>query len=56
MFAEIIIDQDVKALDRVFEYKIPEAMQVREGMRVIVPFGKKVLQGFVVAIKETKIN
>lgn len=52
MFAEIIIDQDVKALDRVFEYKIPEAMQVREGMRVIVPFGKKVLQGFVVAIKD----
>lgn len=53
MFAKIIIDQDAKALDKVFEYKIPDDMQVGVGERVIVPFGARYLQGFIVAIKQT---
>lgn len=52
MFAKIIIDQDAKALDKVFEYKIPQDMQVQIGERVIVPFGSRYLQGFIVAIEE----
>lgn len=52
MFAKIIIDQDAKALDRVFEYKVPEDMQVEVGERVIVPFGSRVLQGFIVALDD----
>ena len=52
MFAKIIIDQDVKALDKVFEYKVPEDMQVSVGERVIVPFGKRNLQGFIVGFEE----
>ena len=52
MFAKIIIDQDAKALDKVFEYKIPDDMQVEVGERVIVPFGARYLQGFIVAIEE----
>lgn len=52
MFAQIIIDQDAKALDKVFEYKVPDGMDVKEGMRVIVPFGKRDLQGFVVGLNE----
>ncbi len=52
MFAKIIIDQDSKALDKVFEYKIPQDMQVQVGERVIVPFGTRYLQGFIVAIEE----
>ena len=52
MFAKIIIDQDAKALDKVFEYKIPQDMQVSVGERVIVPFGARYLQGFIVAIEE----
>lgn len=52
MFAKIIIDQDAKALDKVFEYKIPDEMQVEIGERVMVPFGKRVLQGFIVDICE----
>ena len=52
MFAKIIIDQDAKALDKVFEYKIPDDMQVGVGERVIVPFGTRYLQGFIVAIEE----
>lgn len=53
MFAEIIIDQDAKALDRVFEYIIPEELEVSIGMRVYVPFGSRILQGYVIALKET---
>lgn len=52
MFAEIIIDQDAKALDRVFEYIIPDELEVSVGMRVYVPFGSRILQGYIIAIKE----
>ncbi len=52
MFAKIIIDQDAKALDKVFEYKIPDEMSVEVGERVLVPFGSRNLQGFIVGISE----
>jgi len=50
LFVKIIIDQDAKALDKVFEYQIPDDMQVAVGERVIVPFGSRNLQGFIVDI------
>lgn len=53
MFASVIIDQDAKALDRVFDYRIPDGLDVQKGMRVNVPFGARVLQGFVIDIKES---
>ena len=53
MFAEIIIDQDAKALDRVFEYIIPDDLDVNIGMRVYVPFGKRILQGYIINIKDS---
>ncbi len=52
MYAKIIIDQDAKALDKVFEYVLPTDMELSIGMRVYVPFGKRVLQGFVVDISD----
>ena len=51
MFAEIIIDQDSRALDKVFEYKIPEGLNIESGDRVYVPFGNRILQGYVINIK-----
>lgn len=53
MFAEVIIDQDAKALDKVFEYRIPEGMNAKVGMRVYLPFSSRVLQGYIVGIKES---
>ena len=53
MFAKIIIDQDAKALDRVFEYIVPDDMQIDIGDRVYVPFGSRVLQGFVIELAKT---
>ena len=52
-FAKVIIDQDAKALDKVFEYIVPQEMSIEVGMRVYVPFGKRVLQGFVVGLSDS---
>ncbi len=52
MYADVIIDQDAKALDKVFEYKIPEDLAVDVGMRVYVPFSNRILQGYIVCLKE----
>lgn len=51
MFASVIIDQDTKALDKVFDYKIPDKLVLQKGMRVFVPFGSRILQGYVIDIK-----
>ena len=53
MYGEVIIDQDAKAIDRVFEYIIPQGLNVAEGMRVLLPFGRRVVQGFLIKIKDT---
>lgn len=53
MFAKVIIDQDVKVLDKVFDYLIPESFNIERGMRVLVPFGGRTLQGFVIDLSET---
>lgn len=50
--ASVIIDQDAKALDREFEYLIPDELELKEGERVMVPFGARVIQGFIVEIKD----
>ena len=41
MFADVIVDISVEALDRTFQYRIPEQLrqQVSIGSRVKIPFG-----------------
>lgn len=53
MFASVVIDQDTKALDKEFDYLIPDGMNIQKGMRVRVPFGARVLHGFVIDTKES---
>lgn len=56
MIAEIIINSNVKNLNRIFDYNIPYELQdkVKIGARVLLKFGniKKMEEGFVVGIKE----
>lgn len=56
MVAEIIINSNVKNLNKTFDYNIPYELQdkVKIGSRVFVRFGniKKLEEGFVVGIKE----
>ena len=56
MIAEIILNSNVKQLNRTFDYKVPENMEdkIKIGSRVMVPFAnmKKLEDGFVVNLKE----
>ena len=57
MFADVIVDISVDALDRAFQYKIPESLrgQIRIGTPVKIPFGRgnREISGFVVGISDT---
>ncbi|MDD4408772.1 MAG: primosomal protein N' [Clostridia bacterium] len=53
MIAEIIVDVLNSNIDKIYDYKIPDKISLKKGIRVIVPFGKRILEGFVIDIKET---
>lgn len=57
MFADVIVDISVDALDRTFQYRIPESIreQIRVGTPVKIPFGRgnREISGFVVGISDT---
>lgn len=55
MFASVIVDVPSKSVNQVFDYRIPEGMQdiIKVGHRVLVPFGRRTIQGYVMNIKET---
>lgn len=52
MYANVIIEYGVKALNKTFIYKIPEELKdkIKVGMKVYVPFGKMEVFGFVMEI------
>lgn len=50
MYAQVIVDIAHSQVDRVFEYSCPQDMQV--GCRVKVPFGGRIVEGFVIALSE----
>ena len=56
MVAEIILNSNVKNLNRTFDYQIPVELEktISVGSSVLVPFGniKKLEEGFVIRIKE----
>ncbi|WP_031534366.1 MULTISPECIES: primosomal protein N' [unclassified Bacillus (in: firmicutes)] len=53
--AKVIVDVPAKQTDRPFDYLIPEELEevIQPGMRVIVPFGPRKVQGFVESLEET---
>ncbi|MBU9712462.1 primosomal protein N' [Evansella tamaricis] len=55
MIGKVIVDVPTNQTDRLFDYIIPEVYQetVVPGIRVVVPFGPRKVQGFVVALSET---
>ncbi|WP_409305369.1 primosomal protein N' [Peribacillus sp. SCS-155] len=52
--ASVIVDVPAKQTDREFDYAIPKKWEnvIQRGMRVIVPFGPRMVQGFVAGLKE----
>lgn len=49
--AQVIVDVDSKSVDRTFDYRIPNDLLsvIQPGVRVVVPFGPRKIQGFVMA-------
>ncbi len=52
MVAEVIVDISTSEIDRVFDYDTG-ILQVHIGHRVLVPFGRKLIEGFVIKLKNT---
>ena len=56
IYADIIIDISLEALDRVFQYRIPEEMlsKISVGSQVMVPFGKgnRLVLGYVIGFSD----
>lgn len=54
MIAKVIVDIPSKSVDFTFDYIIPTRLQsmVQVGMRVIVPFGPRTIQGYVMQVIE----
>ncbi|MGO4110252.1 primosomal protein N' [Paenibacillus sp. YAF4_2] len=55
MIAKVIVDVPSRQTDRPFDYEVPKDLEswVEVGSRVGVPFGGRVLQGFVIELAET---
>ncbi len=52
MIAEVIVDILNSETDKVFDYIIPTNLKIEEGTRVLVPFGNRKIEGYVIKIKE----
>ncbi|MGM9936939.1 MAG: hypothetical protein ACI38A_06310, partial [Candidatus Ornithomonoglobus sp.] len=57
MYAGVIVNHPTRAVDRVFDYRIPQELKdtVRPGSRVLVQFtkGNIEMEGFVLYVKES---
>ena len=55
-FAEIVVDSYQDPTKKLFTYRVPEnlADSVKEGMKVIAPFGKRVVEGYIWSITPNK--
>lgn len=53
MFAEVIVDVSANSLDKIFDYKCPENCTILLGQRVLLPFGKRTIEGYVLNLKES---
>jgi len=54
MVADVLVELTNKAVDQTFTYKIPSTFinDIKVGIRVLVPFGSRKLEGFVLKIRE----
>ena len=54
MIAEIIVDVQNSQVDKVFDYNIPSSFDfLKIGYRVVVPFGTRKIEGYIIGIKNS---
>lgn len=58
MIVGVLVELSNKNIDKIFDYIVPEefASKIKVGIRVIVPFGRMTLEGFVLDIKYSNDN
>ena len=56
MYADVLVELRAKKIDNTFTYLIPSNLKdkVKVGIRVLVPFGRQTLEGFVLNIENKK--
>ena len=56
MVVGVLVEISSKCVDRLFDYFVPKYLEtrIRVGIRILVPFGKMTLEGFVLEIKNSK--
>ena len=54
MYIDVLVELKAKKIDKAFTYIVPSDLKdkVKIGIRVLVPFGKQKLEGFVLSIKD----
>ena len=52
MIARVIVDIRNSEVDKIFDYIVPDGMNLHAGDRVRVPFGKRDTEGFCIALSE----
>lgn len=53
MFAQVIVDVAHSQVDKIFEYSCPDDLET--GSRVKVPFGNRIIDGFVIGVSRTSV-
>jgi len=55
MIASILVDVKAREVDKTFDYKVPSYLEevIEIGQRVKVPFGPRLIMGYVLGLKET---
>ena len=56
MYADVLVEIISKGTNKTFTYYIPSNMKAHVGMKVKVPFGKRVIEGFIINIHNRKIG
>ncbi len=56
MVVGVLVEISNQNVDRIFEYSVPSSLRdsIKIGIRVLVPFGRMTLEGFVLEIKDEK--
>ena len=56
MYANVLVQYEVKSLDHTFTYEVPDNLKdiIQVGMKVSIPFGKKNINGFVISLTKEK--
>ena len=55
MIVSVLVEISFSKKEKTFDYLVPQNLQkdIEVGKRVLVPFGKQKLEGFIIDIKET---